>query len=311
MTTSTNTVRTKRKTAKTQDDIAAASAAIDPQGAARPRRKPTKPPSAPAPSVTPADAPAHAPAARAKRKTAKPPAATTQAIPVDDAATAAATTPTSEHSAAESPHETGSSNRTSGRRLVDRMERGVVVPPADPDPGPAATAALAVGATRVTAPSVATPPVAAAAPPVAAPPVAAAPPKVAAPRRGLGRGRRTVAAPSAEEDPPIGAVEVRLFDCPKCGRPLATGTSRCPGCGVGLFRGVPLRRVGTVAAAGIAVCLVVGGGFAAVAMAVGGQPSSAAAVSEPSSTPLTPTATPTRSIVVPPTVPPTGPPAAR
>jgi hypothetical protein len=160
------------------------------------------------------------------------------------------------------------------------MERGLTELPTEPGPAPTATTAAV------------------------APQVDAAPPE-GAPRRAPDHGGRGVAAAPDVESPAIGA-EVRLFDCPGCARPLTRGTSRCPGCGVRLFMGVALRRVGTMLAAGIVVCVMIGGGFAAVAMAVGGQAPRTAVASEPSIAPPTPTATPTRSVVAVPVGPPTG-----
>lgn len=264
MTTSTNTTRTRRRTAKAPEGTAPVNAAAEAQEVARTRRKPTKPPAEAAPATMAADATA------ADATTA-------------DAAEAGADS--AERGAAYPSPEMRPWSAATGLRLVDRIERAVTEPATEPGPAPAATTASA------------------------APQVDAAPPEVA-PRRAPDHGPRKVAAGPDVEGPAIGATEARLFDCPKCSRPLTRGTSRCPGCGVRLLRGVALGRVGVVLAAGIAVSLAVGGGFAAVAMAVGGQTPSTAVTSQPSTAPLTPTArptaTPARSIVPLPV----GPPAA-
>jgi hypothetical protein len=334
MTTSTNTTRQRRRTAKAPDGTSPANAAAEAQDAGRTRRKPTKPPAEAGPATSaPADSAAEAQhAAGTKRKPTKPPAEAGPATsaPANSAAEAQHAAGTkrkpTKSAAVAGPATTAPADATVGRtrrkatkpaavagpatmtadaapaeaeatepsvawpspemrpwsavtglRLVDRIERGVAEPPTEPRPAPPATLDLA------------------------APQVYAAPPNVA-PRLAPDHDRRGVAATPDAEGPPIGATEARLFDCPKCSRPLTRGTSRCPGCGVRLLRGVALRRVGVFLAAGIAVSLAVGGGFAAVAMAVGGQ--------TPSSSPLTPTArptaTPARSVVAVPVGPPAG-----
>jgi hypothetical protein len=98
----------------------------------------------------------------------------------------------------------------------------------------------------------------------------------------FGRGRGGVATAPPEAGPAIGAMETRVFDCPSCARPLTIGTSRCPGCGVRLIRGVALRRGGVIAAAAVGVILV--GGLTLATMAIGG-PAPAAIVGGPSIVP--------------------------
>jgi hypothetical protein len=61
----------------------------------------------------------------------------------------------------------------------------------------------------------------------------------------------------------IGEIDQTVFDCPRCTRPLAVGTHRCPGCRTRLMAGVPLARASSFIAAGLAVGLAVGGGGAA------------------------------------------------
>ncbi|MDQ6793405.1 MAG: hypothetical protein M3067_01040 [Chloroflexota bacterium] len=55
-----------------------------------------------------------------------------------------------------------------------------------------------------------------------------------------------VAAPLA-----IGEPEANIFSCPVCGRPLATGASRCPGCRTRLILATPMRRVAIFVSAGL------------------------------------------------------------
>ena len=61
----------------------------------------------------------------------------------------------------------------------------------------------------------------------------------------------------------IGEIDQTVFDCPRCTRPLAVGTRRCPGCRTRLMAGVPLARASSFIVAGLAVGLAVGGGGAA------------------------------------------------
>lgn len=63
-----------------------------------------------------------------------------------------------------------------------------------------------------------------------------------------------------QESLPIGETDANIFDCPACARPLAVGTSRCPGCGTRLLAGVRATKAAGFAAAGLVVGLLVGGG---------------------------------------------------
>jgi hypothetical protein len=58
--------------------------------------------------------------------------------------------------------------------------------------------------------------------------------------------REVVPAPIA-----IGEPEANIFSCPVCGRPLATGASRCPGCRTRLILATPARRVAIFVLAGL------------------------------------------------------------
>jgi hypothetical protein len=102
----------------------------------------------------------------------------------------------------------------------------------------------------------------------------------------------------------IGEIDQTLFDCPACGRPLALGARRCPGCGSFLVRSVLLRKAALFVATGVLIGGLVGagGGYAlggalggAAGVAPGTAPTSSAA---PSTAPAAstgataPTATP-------------------
>lgn len=58
-----------------------------------------------------------------------------------------------------------------------------------------------------------------------------------------------------EPRPPdaIGEPDANVFSCPKCARPLANGTPRCPSCGQRLILGVALRRASLLAGFGLIV----------------------------------------------------------
>lgn len=62
---------------------------------------------------------------------------------------------------------------------------------------------------------------------------------------------------------PIGETDADVFICPGCARPLAVGTSRCPGCGTRLILGVLVKRAGAILALGVVVGFLVGGAAAA------------------------------------------------
>ena len=84
----------------------------------------------------------------------------------------------------------------------------------------------------------------------------------------------------------IGETDAHVFNCPSCARPLANGTSRCPGCRSWLIMGVRVKRAGGLLALG----LVLGGFFGGVAtvsvLALSFQGSTPAAVAAPSLAPV-------------------------
>ena len=89
------------------------------------------------------------------------------------------------------------------------------------------------------------------------------------------RPRRTKRAAEAESLP-IGEHDANIFDCPRCDRPLAAGTSRCPGCRLRLIARVPIgRALGFVAVGVVAGTLV--GGLVAGAVVLATRPVVAAA----------------------------------
>ena len=101
------------------------------------------------------------------------------------------------------------------------------------------------------------------------------------------------------QGPAIGEADARVFDCPKCARPLAEGTSRCPACGARMVMGVALRRAGAIMAFGVVVGVLVGGAATTAAIALSlEQP--AAVIVQPSTAPSLPSAAP--AVLVPVTV---------
>jgi hypothetical protein len=71
------------------------------------------------------------------------------------------------------------------------------------------------------------------------------------------RGKGTVPARPSDREIAIGDADHEIFNCPVCQRPLATGASRCPGCGTRLLLGVQARKatalIGTGAISGALV----------------------------------------------------------
>jgi len=61
----------------------------------------------------------------------------------------------------------------------------------------------------------------------------------------------------------IGLPDLDVTNCPICGRPIAVGAWKCPGCGTRLLLGVPARRAGIFVVLGLVLGLVVGAGSAA------------------------------------------------
>jgi hypothetical protein len=76
-----------------------------------------------------------------------------------------------------------------------------------------------------------------------------------------GRAARNV---ESVESLPIGDVDTSITSCPKCSRPLATGSRRCPGCGARLLLGVQVARAAVFMLVGIAGGVMTGGVLAAV-----------------------------------------------
>jgi hypothetical protein len=64
--------------------------------------------------------------------------------------------------------------------------------------------------------------------------------------------------PAPAESLAIGEIDQTVFDCPRCTRPLAVGTRRCPGCRTRLLAGVPMTKASGFIAVGLAVGLAVG-----------------------------------------------------
>jgi hypothetical protein len=112
-------------------------------------------------------------------------------------------------------------------------------------------------------------------------------------------------AAAAGAEPVIGAPDVRLFDCPACGRPLQRGTARCTNCGTRLVGGRPMRRVATFAGVAVVAVLVLGAvGMTALAMSpsqpqTGGVPTGSAGASQPTATAAAPSEPPTTPTGVP------------
>ncbi len=79
------------------------------------------------------------------------------------------------------------------------------------------------------------------------------------------RSRRRAAAPppgpvrpAPLETMAIGEIGQTVFDCPKCFRPLAMGSRRCPGCRTRLIIGIPLAKASVFTSLGLAIGLAVG-----------------------------------------------------
>jgi hypothetical protein len=64
------------------------------------------------------------------------------------------------------------------------------------------------------------------------------------------RGKGTVPARPSDREIAIGDADHEIFNCPVCQRPLATGASRCPGCGTRLLLGVQARKATALIATG-------------------------------------------------------------
>jgi hypothetical protein len=110
------------------------------------------------------------------------------------------------------------------------------------------------------------------------------------------RGRARRGADMTTEQVAIGEADANIFNCPRCSRPLAVGTSRCATCGMRMVAGVPLTHVSGFVAAGLVVGLLVGGGVVAAVTALSrpvDKPiSQAPTVVLPSAAPVVPSAAP-------------------
>ena len=80
------------------------------------------------------------------------------------------------------------------------------------------------------------------------------------------------ATPYGDETAPIAEADANIFDCPSCRRPLAVGTSRCPGCRTRLIAGVRATRATAFILGGLVPGLLLGGGIVG-AIALVAQPS--------------------------------------
>ena len=67
---------------------------------------------------------------------------------------------------------------------------------------------------------------------------------------------------------PIGEIDQTLFGCPSCGRPLAIGVRKCPGCSARLVMGIQLSRATTFVMIGLVLGVAFGGGLAAALSAM-------------------------------------------
>jgi hypothetical protein len=104
-----------------------------------------------------------------------------------------------------------------------------------------------------------------------------------------------------EEPIAVGEVDQHVFNCPRCARPLGTGTLVCPGCGSRLLFGVRANMAAGFLVTGLVVGALLGGGVmyagrpsdaGAIAAAPSAHAPSAApgnAAASPTASPLTPT----------------------
>ena len=97
---------------------------------------------------------------------------------------------------------------------------------------------------------------------------------------------------AAPESMVIGEDDSEIFTCPTCSRPLATGVSRCPGCGTHLVMGMPLRRAVARGGVVLVIALAIGGGVIGAivliqnVVAVGLAPTSATAAAASGAAPV-------------------------
>jgi hypothetical protein len=102
-------------------------------------------------------------------------------------------------------------------------------------------------------------------------------------------------ATSASQSIAIGETDSHVFNCPSCARPLADGTSKCPGCNTRLIMGVALRRAGMILALGVVIGVLVGGAIVAavLGMSLRERPVAVAAADVPVVASAAPAAVPT------------------
>lgn len=117
--------------------------------------------------------------------------------------------------------------------------------------------------------------------------------------RRFSRPSRGPKAARRQEPIAVGEVDAHVFNCPRCSRPLGTGTTVCPGCGTRLLFGVRARMALGLLVVGIAVGTLLGGGVmyaarpdgaAGVAAGPGAEASTDPGIANasPSAPPLTP-----------------------
>ncbi|HYH91935.1 MAG TPA: hypothetical protein VD763_02160 [Candidatus Saccharimonadales bacterium] len=124
-------------------------------------------------------------------------------------------------------------------------------------------------------------------------------------KSGRTRGRRKAEEPALV----IGERDTNIFDCPACARPLAVGSSRCPGCGARLIVGVQAGRAMGFMAIGLVAGALIGGGVMAGVSALDRAQAAVATVPvevpivRPSAAPAVPSAMPSIAPIVDPAVP--------
>lgn len=135
------------------------------------------------------------------------------------------------------------------------------------------------------------------------------------------RTRRGDAAPGGADHAgslAIGEIDQTVFDCPRCARPLALGTGRCPGCRTRLVNRIPATTAAAIASVGLVFGVLVGagGGYLFARQAAGatgpagsavaataGDPASSAQPAPTAATP-SPTPAPTATAATDPGIPP-------
>jgi hypothetical protein len=80
------------------------------------------------------------------------------------------------------------------------------------------------------------------------------------------RGKGSGPARPGDGEIAIGDADREIFNCPVCQRPLATGSSRCPGCGTRLLLGIQARRAAGLLGTGGFVGAIAGGLFVAIVL---------------------------------------------